>query len=82
MRDVVILFLDLIVTVVRLARPGGLRSDTQDHEMDYDKMKALMETSRKKSAGQREPEPKEFPKPASKPDGKYLSYPARERMAA
>jgi len=26
MRDVVILFLPLIVTVVRLARPGGLRS--------------------------------------------------------
>jgi hypothetical protein len=26
MRDVVILFLHLIVTVVRLARPGGLRS--------------------------------------------------------
>ena len=26
MRDVVILFVDLIVTVVRLAEPGGLRS--------------------------------------------------------
>ena len=26
MRDVVILFLHLIVTLVRLARPGGLRS--------------------------------------------------------
>ena len=26
MRDVLILFLHLIVTVVRLARPGGLRS--------------------------------------------------------
>jgi hypothetical protein len=26
MRDVVILFVHLIVTVVRLARPGGLRS--------------------------------------------------------
>jgi hypothetical protein len=46
--------------------------------MDYDKMKALMETSRKKSAGQREPEPKEFPRPDSGPDWKYL----RERMAA
>jgi len=34
--------------------------------MDYDKMKALMETSRKKSAGQREPEPKELPKPDSR----------------
>ena len=38
--------------------------------MDYDKMKALMETSRKKSAGQREPEPKEFPKLDSRPDWK------------
>jgi hypothetical protein len=26
MRDVVILFVDLIVTIVRLATPGGLRS--------------------------------------------------------
>ena len=50
----------------------------QEENMDYDKMKALMETSRKKSAGQREPEPKEFPKPDSRPDWKYL----RERMAA
>jgi len=46
--------------------------------MDYDKMKTLMETSRKKSAGQREPEPKEFPNPDSRPAWKYL----RERMAA
>jgi len=30
MRDVVILFLPLIVTVVRLARPGGLRSDVAE----------------------------------------------------
>jgi len=50
--------------------------------MDYDKMKALMETSRKKSAGQREPEPKQFPKPDSRPDWKYLGYASRERMAA
>jgi hypothetical protein len=50
----------------------------QEENMDYDKMKALMETSRKKSAGQREPEPKEFPRPDSGPDWKYL----RERMAA
>jgi len=50
--------------------------------MDYKKMKALMETNRKKSAGQREPEPKEFSEPASKPSEKYLGYPARERMAA
>ena len=46
--------------------------------MDYDKMKALMETSRKKSAGQRELEPKEFPNPDSRLDWKHL----RERMAA
>jgi hypothetical protein len=50
--------------------------------MDYDKMKALMETSREESAAQRKPEVKEFPKPDSEPDGKYLGYPARERMAA
>ena len=50
----------------------------QEENMDYDKMKALMETSRKKSAGQRELEPKEFPNPDSRPDWKYL----RERMAA
>ena len=29
--------------------------------MDYDKVKALTEASREKSAAQREPEPKEFP---------------------
>jgi len=46
--------------------------------MDYDKMKALMETSRKESAAQREPEPKR----GSRPDFKYLGYVARERMAA
>ena len=57
-------------------------TETNEDSMDYDKMKALMETSRKESAGQREPEPKEFPKSASKPGGKYLSYPTRERMAA
>ena len=46
--------------------------------MDYDKMKALMETSRKKSAGEREPEPREFRKPDSRSDWNYLG----ERMAA
>lgn len=54
----------------------------QEEKMDYDKMKALMETSRKKSAGQREPELKKFPKPDSRPDWKYLGYVAREQMAA
>ena len=49
--------------------------------MDYDKMKALTEASREKSAGQRDPESKEFPKPDSGPDWKYLGHVARERMA-
>ena len=35
--------------------------------MDYDKMKALMEASRKKSAGQRE-RTQRFPKPDSRSD--------------
>jgi hypothetical protein len=46
--------------------------------MDCDKMKALMETSRKKKARQREPEPREFRKPDSRPDWNYLGG----RMAA
>ena len=50
--------------------------------MDYDKMKALMETSRKKSAGQREPKPKDIRKSDSRPDWEYFGYVARERMAA
>jgi hypothetical protein len=45
----------------------GKRTD-QEESMDYDKMKALTEASREKSAGQREPEPKEFSKPDSRPD--------------
>jgi len=40
----------------------------QEENMDYDKMKALTEASREKSAGQRDPEPKEFSKPDCKPD--------------
>ena len=50
--------------------------------MDYDKMKALMEASREGSAVQRKPEVKEFPKPDSRPDWKYLDHVAKERMAA
>jgi hypothetical protein len=50
--------------------------------MDYDKMKALMETSREESSAQRKPQVKEFPKPDSRPDWKYLDYVAKERMAA
>jgi hypothetical protein len=49
--------------------------------MDYEKMKALMEASRE-TAVQRNPEVKEFPKPESRPDRKYLSTVAKERMAA
>ena len=43
------------------------RRDQEEH-MDYDKMKALTEASREKSAAQREPEPKGFSKPDSRPD--------------
>ena len=50
--------------------------------MDYDKMKALMEASRVGLAVQRQPEVKEFPKPDSRPDWKYLDHIAKERMAA
>jgi hypothetical protein len=50
--------------------------------MDYEKTKALMEASREESAVQPNPEIKEFPKPESRPDWKYLAAVARERMAA
>jgi hypothetical protein len=45
-------------------------------------MKALKEASREESAVQRNPEVKEFPKPESRPDWKYLRVVAKERMAA
>jgi hypothetical protein len=50
--------------------------------MDYDKMQALMEANREQLAVQRKPEVKEFPRPDSRPDWKYLDYIAKERMAA
>jgi len=50
--------------------------------MDHDKMKALMHACREQSSAQREPEVKEFPKPNSKPNWKYLDYVAKERIAA
>jgi hypothetical protein len=50
--------------------------------MDYEMMKALMEANREELAVQRKPEVKEFPKPDSRPDWKYLDYLAKERMAA
>jgi hypothetical protein len=36
--------------------------------MDYEKMKALLETSREESTAQPKPEVKEFPKPDARPD--------------
>ena len=50
--------------------------------MNYEKMKALMESSRDESAAQRKAQVKEFPKPDSRPDWKYLDYVAKERIAA
>ena len=50
--------------------------------MDYEKMKALMEASRERSLTQRSTQVKEFPKPDSKPDWKYLDSLAKEQMAA
>jgi hypothetical protein len=46
--------------------------------MDFDKMKALMEASREKSAELRKPELKEFPKPDSGPTG-YIWVTAQQR---
>jgi hypothetical protein len=40
--------------------------------MDFEKMKALMETSREESTAQGKPEGKGFPKPDARPDWKYL----------
>ena len=50
--------------------------------MDYEKMKALMQTSRQESTAQRNPEGKEFPKSDSSPDWKYLDYTAKRHIAA
>ena len=50
--------------------------------MDHDKLKALMHACREESPVQREREVKEFPKPDSKPDWKYLDYVAKEPIAA
>jgi hypothetical protein len=50
--------------------------------MDYEKMKALLETSREDSTPQRKPEVKEFPRPECRPDWKYLDHIAKERIAA
>ena len=50
--------------------------------MDYHKMKALMEASREVSSAQRKPQVKEFPKPDSRPDWRYLDCVSKERIAA
>ena len=50
--------------------------------MDYEKMKALLEANREESTAQRKPEVKEFPKPDTTPDWKYLDLVSKERIAA
>jgi len=50
--------------------------------MDFEKLKALVEASREESAAQRKPQVKEFPKPDSRPDWKYLDHLAKDRIAA
>ena len=50
--------------------------------MDYEMMKALKEASREESSAQRKPQVKDFPKPDSRPDWKYVDYVQKERMAA
>ena len=51
--------------------------------MDYEKMKALLETSRQASAAQHNSQVKEFPKPDSRPDSTDSGYGlAKERIAA
>jgi len=53
-----------------------------DVAMDYETMKAFMEASRAESSAQGKLQVKEFPKPDSKPDWKYLNQVPKERMAA
>ena len=50
--------------------------------MDYEMMKALMEANREQLAVPRKPELKEFPKPNSEQNWKYLDYVRKERIAA
>ena len=45
-------------------------------------MKALLEASHEESTAQGKPEVKEFPKPDSRPDWKYLDHVAKDRIAA
>jgi len=48
--------------------------------MEYEKMKALLETSREESTAQGKPEVKEFAKAKDRPDWKYLV--SKDRIAA
>jgi hypothetical protein len=50
--------------------------------MDYDKMKAMIEANRAELPTQRNTEVKEFPRPDSRPEWKYLDYVPKDRMAA
>jgi len=50
--------------------------------MDYEKMKAFMEANRAPSSVQRKAQVKEFPKPESTPDWKYLDSVRKEQIAA
>jgi hypothetical protein len=50
--------------------------------MDYEKMKAFMEASRDEPQAERKAQVKEFPKPDSKPDWKYLDFVRTEQTAA
>ena len=80
-------------TLAPRERDGPVRSDQsssskldqvtgRDVVMDYEKMKALMEASREESLAQRRAQFKEFPKPDSRPDWKYLDYVQKEQIAA
>ena len=50
--------------------------------MDYEKMKALMEASSEEPSAQRKSQVKEFFKPNSRQDWKYLDSVRREQIAA
>ena len=73
-------FLCLKKSITKRACKSGLRI-ALPIGMDFEKMKALMETSREESSAQRKLQVKEFSKPDSRPDD--LGYDvAKERFAA
>ena len=51
-------------------------------DMNYEKMKALLEASREELAVQRNPKLEEILAEDSRPDRKYLDYSAKEQRAA